>query len=62
MKGSEAEQLYLEILGPTSPNLESGYAFIMCRPPKGLCGDKWAEMHVVLRLCFQEGCQRAVVL
>lgn len=42
MKVSEAEQLYIEILGPTSQNLESVYAFIMCRTPKDLSGDKWA--------------------
>lgn len=42
MKASEAEQLYIEALGPTSQNLESVYAFIMCRPSKDLSGDKWA--------------------
>lgn len=42
MRVSEGEQLYREVLGPTSQNLGSVYAFIMCRPPKDLSGDTWA--------------------
>lgn len=42
MKVGEAKQLYIEIFGPTSQNLESVYAIFICRPSKDLSGDKWA--------------------